>query len=344
MITHFTFLPVIIVAITTIVALFLLKSFSTQMGLLDFPGGRKEHETATPLVGGIAIYLGLITGSLFLPYIPYTMLAASLLVVMLGVWDDRYDISPLIRLFIQLLALCMMVFAGKVALKHFGPLFGKGALHLGVWSVPLTLFGAATLINAMNMIDGLDGLAGSLALLTSLSLTGIAWASGLPSQSLILAMISTALLVFLCFNFPLWPGRKASVFLGDAGSTLIGFILAWFTIDLSQQSATIAPPAVMLWVVAVPIMDLAVVFLKRLKQGRSPFKPGKEHIQDVLMRQGLSRFQSLWVILGMGATGQIVAWGMMLRQVPDSVVLGSFLITFGVYATWNRLISFKSVD
>jgi UDP-GlcNAc:undecaprenyl-phosphate GlcNAc-1-phosphate transferase len=287
------------------------------------------------LVGGIAVYIGMFAGMLCLPHAPYALLGAGLLILSVGVWDDLHDISPRLRLCVQLAALCVMIFAGKVMLDHFGPLFGKGDLHLRWFAIPLTLFGAATLINAMNMVDGLDGLAGSLALTAFLSLCGVAWASGLVYQTAALGVVSAAILAFLCFNFPFWPGKQAGVFMGDAGSTLIGLILAWFTIDLSQQAGSIAPPAIMLWIVALPIMDLAVVFIQRLKQGRSPFKPGKEHIQNVLLEKGFSRTQTVWVILGMALLGQAIAWSMMIAHVPDPIVLGSFLGVFMLY-WWGR--------
>ncbi|MFI4957135.1 MAG: MraY family glycosyltransferase [Gammaproteobacteria bacterium] len=317
------------------VAIVLLKLMAVKVGLLDMPGGRKDHAIATPLVGGIAIYLGLIAGMLLLPtatWMAYvSFMAGGFLILAVGVLDDMHDISARIRLLAQLVALAIMVFWGQVQLNHLGPLFGKGVLGLGWMGVPLTLFGAATVINAMNMMDGIDGLAGSIALMMLTSLFGIAFVSGLPLEAFIIGLVIAPLMAFLCFNFPFWSGKKASVFMGDAGSTLLGFILAWFTIYLSQQPQSIASPAIMLWVVAVPIMDLAVVFIKRLRQGRSPFKPGNEHLYCVLLSKGLSRAQATWVILGLTIITQCVAWGMIRNQWPDSAVLGVFLLAFLIY-------------
>jgi UDP-GlcNAc:undecaprenyl-phosphate GlcNAc-1-phosphate transferase len=330
-----SFLEPLMAFLATILAIVVLKPLSNKVGLLDIPGGRKDHAQATPLVGGIAIYIGLLAGILMLPqgtWMAYgSFLAGGFLIMAVGVLDDMHDISARIRLLAQLVALAIMVFWGEVQLNHLGPLFGKGPLGLGWLGIPLTLFGAATVINSINMMDGIDGLAGSISVLMLTSLFGIAYVSGLPLEAYILGIVIVALLAFLCFNFPFWAGRKAVVFMGDAGSTLIGFIIAWFTIYLSQQPQSIATPAIMLWIVAVPIMDLAVVFLKRLRQGRSPFKPGNEHLYCVLLSKGLSRVQATWVIIGLTVLTQCVAWGMIRNQWPDSAVLSTFLISFFVY-------------
>ena len=323
--------------LATIFAIVVLKPIANKVGLLDIPGGRKDHEAATPLMGGIAIYIGLLVGILMLPratWMAYSsFLTGGFLILAVGVLDDMHDISARIRLLAQLVGLAIMVFWGEVQLHHLGPLFGKGPLTLSWLAIPLTLFGAATVINSMNMMDGIDGLAGSISLLMLTSLFGIAFVSGLPLEAYILGLVIAALVGFLIFNFPLWASKKASVFMGDAGSTLIGFILAWFTIYLSQQPQSIASPAIMLWIVAVPIMDLALVFLKRLRHGRSPFKPGNEHLYCVLLSKGLSRVQSTWVIVGLTLITQCVAWGMIRNHWPDSAVLSAFLISFLIYLT-----------
>lgn len=318
-----------------------LKRISSKVGLLDMPGGRKAHGHPTPLVGGIAIYLGLLTGMLCLPFplgaAYWGLIGAGFVILGIGVLDDLHDISARIRLLAQLIALGMMVFWGGVKLTHLGPLLGNTHIGLGKLGIPLTLFGAATLVNAMNMMDGLDGLAGSIALTMLTSLCGVALLSGDTQAAWVIASLIAAVMAFLCFNFPYWPNKKASLFMGDAGSTLLGFILAWFTIGLSQQPDSVASPAIMLWVVAVPLMDLAVVFLQRLKQGHSPFKPGNEHLYYLLAAKGLSRVQTTWLILGLTAASQVVAWIMIALKWPDAVVLSSFLVVFFLYLAWNML-------
>ena len=192
--------------LATILAIVVLKPIANKVGLLDIPGGRKDHQIATPLVGGIAIYIGLLIGMLMLPmatWMAYTsFLIAALLILTVGVLDDKHDIPARVRLLAQLVALAIMVFWGQVQLNHLGPLFGKGVLNLGWLGVPLTLFGAATVINAMNMMDGVDGLAGSTALMMLISLFGIAFVSGLPLEAYVLGLVITPLIAFLCFNFP----------------------------------------------------------------------------------------------------------------------------------------------
>lgn len=325
--------------LATTFAIVLLTRASHKVGLLDMPGGRKEHGSATPVVGGIAIYLGILAGvTLLLPDIwtAYaSFMGVALLILVVGVLDDLHDISARLRLLVQLVALSLMVFWGHIKLTHLGDLFGHGNIGLNIFGIPLTLFGAATLVNALNMMDGLDGLAGSITLTMLASLCGIAYFSGFMQEAHVLMIIVMTLASFLCFNFPLWPGKKASLFMGDAGSTLLGFILAWFTIDLSQRTGSIASPVIMLWVVAVPLLDLAIVFLKRLKAGRSPFKPGNEHLYYSLIAKGLSRTQSTLVILAMTIVSQLIAWAMIRYHVQDAMVLSAFLVTFLIYLAVN---------
>lgn len=318
-------------------AICVLKRFSNKVGLLDMPGGRKEHKVATPLVGGIAIYLGILAGILCLTptgvwHHDGSFVLASLCILVIGVVDDAYDVSPYIRFAVQLGALSLMIYWGGVQVHVLGNIFGHGNIGLTPgWSTLLTLFGAATLINAMNMLDGLDGLAGGLALTMLASLAGIAFLSGQMLDGQILVMISSAVLAFLCFNFPWRAGQKASVFMGDAGSTLLGFMLAWFTIKLSQQPGSIATPPVMLWVVAVPLMDLAVVFLLRLREGRSPFKPGSEHIYYRLMGLGLNRAHTTWVMVAISLITQLIVWIWIQQKSADAMVFGGFLTVFLIY-------------
>lgn len=320
--------------ITTYMCILLLKPVAYKIGLVDEPGGRKHHAHITPLIGGIAMLLGLFVGLILLSislkdYRGFVL--GSAILVFIGVLDDFHELSARGRLIAQLLALSIMIFWSGVQLENLGNLIGQGDIHLGWIAIPLTLFGAASLVNAVNMLDGLDGLAGSVVAIALVSLMMFAIALHAHTPALLLAVMITAILAYLCFNFP-FPGRKhAWCFMGDAGSMLLGFTLAWFTIALSQQPGTLAPPAIMLWVAAIPLLDLATVFIKRIMTKRSPLAPGRDHIHHTLQNWGLSRRQTLWTIIGLMLAANITAWLFVYFKVAQVWVFGSFVGVFVVY-------------
>jgi len=318
----------------TFLCILLLKPVAYKIQLLDVPGGRKQHLLPTPVIGGIAMLLGAFAALLLLPIslLPFRgLIFGSALLVFVGVLDDIHELSPRGRLIAQLIVLCVMIFWSNIQLHHLGNLTGNSPIILGWFAIPLTLFGAASLINAVNMLDGLDGLSGSIVLIALTSLAFIAYFSGYNPPLLVMGVFIAALVAYLYFNFPL-PGRAQAVcFMGDAGSMLLGFVLAWFTISLSQLPNTLAGPAIMLWVAGIPLLDLATVFIKRLLDKRSPFDAGRDHIHHVLQDWGFSpRMSLLLIILAMLACNA-VAWGMIIYQVADVWALIGFLILFALY-------------
>jgi UDP-GlcNAc:undecaprenyl-phosphate GlcNAc-1-phosphate transferase len=326
--------PLAVCFTLTFICILVLKPVAYKMGLVDWPGGRKEHARPTPLIGGIALLLGFLGALLLLPVslMPFRgLIFGAALLVFVGVLDDYHELSPRGRLLAQLTALTVMIFWSHVQLTDLGNLFGQGEIHLTWFALPLTLFGAASLINAINMLDGLDGQSGSIVLIALCSLMGLAFASGVPDQGMVLGLVVAAVLAYLCFNFPLPWRAHASCFMGDAGSMFLGFILAWFTISLSQQPHTLARPALMLWIAAVPLLDLATVFIKRIRTGRSPLHAGRDHLHHRLQDRGFSKRGTLGVVITATLATNLIAWVMIFCQVPDFWVLLGFLALFGVY-------------
>jgi undecaprenyl-phosphate alpha-N-acetylglucosaminyl 1-phosphatetransferase len=328
-----------VLSFTTIL---LLKPIAEKIDLVDIPGGRKQHASATPLIGGIAMLLGFLMSLLLLPdsLKPFRgLIFGSVLLVFVGMLDDFREISPRGRLIAQISALCVMIFWSHVQLENLGNLFGQGSVHLSWLAIPLTLFGAASLINAINMIDGRDGLSGSITLIALLHLMILACLMGCFAQAMVLSLFIASLMAYLCFNFPLPWRPQASCFMGDAGSMLLGFILAWFTISLSQQPNTLAGPAHMLWIVAIPLLDLATVFIKRMKSKRSPFDAGPDHIYNVLEQKGFSKVATLWILLAATLLTNLAAALMIAFQVPELWVLCGFLGMFAGYYLINTPMS-----
>ena len=222
----------------------MLRRPAERWGLVDHPGGRKRHAAPVPLTGGIAITAGLILAlavsfSAFAQYSAF--FAGVLLLALVGLMDDLGEVSPGTKLLLQVLAALLMTSWGENFLVNLGDLFGTNPINTRHWAIPLTVLAALAVVNAINMLDGLDGLAGSLVLGILLVLTGFAWTIGDANAAKILIVLAGALTGFLFFNLP-WPLRgRHRTFMGDAGSMVLGFAVAWFSVALTQRPGVAVP-------------------------------------------------------------------------------------------------------
>ncbi len=305
--------------------------------LIDIPGGRKSHSGHVPVVGGIAMFISVIATFIFKVPItpPYRCFVfASFLLIFIGVLDDRQEVSPTLRLIMQIMAGLCMIGWGGVSLHNLGNLLFLGDIHLSLLSIPVTLFGIVSVINAINMTDGLDGLAGILVLVAFLLLSVLAlWAQDYYTVN-ILTMFIGALLGFLYYNFGLFKQLRVKVFMGDAGSMFLGFSLAWFAVLLTQGGSAIARPVELLWIMALPLYDFLAVFIRRVCQKRSLFTPDRQHFHYILLDLGFSSrkttlFAGMYALL-LGAFGMALFY----TQVSEGV---SFLIFLGVFAIYFAL-------
>lgn len=320
---------------TTVLLILLLRPVAVATGLVDIPNERKSHRAPTPLVGGVAIFAGLtvafmVAGHSALPVPGREMVSffgAGLLLVLVGVIDDFLELSPAVRFVAQILAALLMVFGAGVVLEDLGHMTWTGALlPLGVLSIPFTVFATVGVINALNMCDGLDGLSGSLALV---SLGGLLLATALwgdPGQAAFLPLLGAAIVGFLVFNLRL-PGRnQALVFMGDAGSMFLGFALTWYAVDLSQGSDASISPASALWFLMLPIFDSVAMMLRRILRGRSPFAPDREHLHHIFLLAGYTVNQTVAIMASLAAMGVLIGLASIQWQVPELLVSGGFLL------------------
>jgi UDP-GlcNAc:undecaprenyl-phosphate GlcNAc-1-phosphate transferase len=317
----------------TAIATAVLSRVGSAVGLIDHPGGRKDHLHPVPLVGGAAIVLALVVGELSLSgaRIPQPYFLAAAILVGISIWDDMNDLHHVPRLAAQVVAVLIMVYGAQVQLHSVGNLLGRGPIGLWVLAVPVTVFAVVGVINAVNMIDGMDGLAGSTSLV-SLAFYGVAASlSGLQGMADLAWLLCGALAGFLVFNirFPWQP--RALVFLGDSGSTLLGFTLAWFAIDLTQGPNRTMPPIAALWVVLLPLADTVSLMARRVRRGCSPFHPDREHIHHFLLAHGFSVNGALALLVGIsvlfGAVG-LLGWRL---GVPEPVLFVAFAGLFFAY-------------
>jgi len=311
-----------------------LKPVALRLGLVDQPGGRKQHEGAVPLVGGMAMFGGFSIVSLFLfssiPYLPVLLLGAGILVVT-GLLDDRLDLSPVTRIILQSTAILFMVYGANTVVHDLGDLLFVGSITLGYVAVAFTVFGVVGVINAINMTDGLDGLAGSLALIMTLALAVVAWNAGLEPERDLLLTLAFTILGFLAFNARTPWQSRARVFMGDAGSMFLGFVLAWFLVHLSQGETRAMAPVTALWIIALPLLDTVTVMVRRVRNGISPFQSDRDHLHHLLLRAGFSVTQIVAIMSGLLASSATLGILGLHAGVPDGVMFMGFIMLTLVY-------------
>ena len=219
-------------------ATLVLSRAAPTLRLVDTPGGRKAHHAPVPLVGGLAIFLALL-GAAFVVGIAtsagYFLFALSI-VIAVGMWDDVAEISPRVKFAIQIVASGIMIWGAGVELTSVGNLLGFNKIGLWIFTVPMTVFAIVGVVNSINMVDGLDGLGGSIAFVAFAWYCAVAAQSGLEVQFKTALIFCGAIAGFLLFNlrFPWQP--RAKVFLGDAGSLMIGFAEEHFGARLPRKA------------------------------------------------------------------------------------------------------------
>jgi UDP-GlcNAc:undecaprenyl-phosphate GlcNAc-1-phosphate transferase len=304
--------------IVTIIFMFVLRPVAVEVGLVDLPGGRKRHGEPVPIIGGIAMVMGLAFGVSLIGAPEYwqpVMLGIYLLVVV-GVVDDRFDIPPTVRLIAQTSTCLLAVFASDLVIAHLGaPLFFDAPL--GLFAPLFTTLVVLSVINAFNIVDGIDGLAGSLAFV---ALFAMAIISVGTDPFVLCVLMLTVVAGFLLFNFPLKGNRAVRAFMGDAGSTSLGLAVACLGIALSQGPTARMSPVVGLWLAAVPVYDLFSAFTRRLLQGGSPFAPDHDHLHHVLMENGLSSRKTLGYLLALAITCAVFGVYGNILNISDGVM------------------------
>jgi UDP-GlcNAc:undecaprenyl-phosphate GlcNAc-1-phosphate transferase len=267
-----------------------LRNFAKEKKLLvDIPDrSRKFHKRATPLTGGIGIFLAVIISTEiyldlnnlkgYMPEFSQKLYIASIPLLLLFLIDDFKTLRPLYRLIIQIALSLYVIFSTDIYLSNLGNLFGFGEVKLGILSIPFTVFCVVGIMNAFNMIDGINGLCAGSAMV---ALLFIGFYSGLMYDSVLIIIIGS-MIGFLIFNLRFF-GKKRGVFLGDSGSNLIGFWVAWCAIYSSQNLIYQVEAITMLWFVSIPLLDCIGLIFSRLFRGIGVTSPGRDHIHHKLM-------------------------------------------------------------
>lgn len=320
------FLPVVVSLISSYFAIKFLIPFANSIDLVDRPNYRKTHAGGVPLIGGVAIFLailiGLLTTNIDLNQ-QKNLLLAMTMVVGIGVVDDHKDISVRTRIIMHIVAVLVFIIYGGVELKSLGFIFGLSEFKLHSWSLLFTIFAVIGVMNAINMIDGIDGLSGSLSLIALLFISYFSWISENTNYLIIASIIIPSVAVFLLFNLGIFGSTK-KIFMGDAGTTLLGLIIAVLLIALSQGDTAAYSPVTALWLLSIPLIDTVSIMLRRVSKGQSPFKPDREHMHHFFIRSGISDRKALIII-------SILSFLMALA--------GSFMQFYGV-AEWIMFVLF----
>lgn len=326
-------LQALIACATTALLIVWMRRPAERLGLIDMPGGRKRHEMATPLTGGLAITISLFCAlSLSLPSLGHyqVLLVAIALLAAVGILDDRGEVGSQTKFGMQVFAALLMTSWGGHYLHSLGDLFGTGQVELLNWSIPLSLFAAVCVINAINTFDGLDGLAGSLMLVMLGYFVFFAWKLGDANATKFLVVLIGAVLGFLLFNAPVsWRGPRT--FMGDTGSQVLGIVVVWFAIELAQPGVGAPPPVTMLWVVGIVLLDFFTITVRRVIRRRNPAAPDRAHLHHLLGRRGFSPARTVVVLTLVNAVFGAVGTAGWLLGVPESVMFAAFLCVGFVY-------------
>ena len=324
-------------ATVTLVALMMLVPNAPRLGLLDNPSHRKRHESPTPMVGGLAIFLGLAASlSVATPLdnvFPF-MIAAGCFVT-LGVIDDRLEINGPLRSCLQAIIITGFLIATSVQVSDLG--LGTeipahpGLMTLGYFFTAVALLG---LVNAFNLIDGLDGLSSGLAIIALVGVGLAATIAGHNNYALSVVVMVAPVLVFWSANVGLL-GSRMKTFLGDAGATFLGFLVGVTLIQSSQAPVSIIEPVFVVWCVAIPVIDTLQVMYHRMKDGRSIFDSDRLHMHYRLVDAGYSK--PCVMVMMLAGNALVVGLGLILTLISPVLSLIVFIALGPIYANWTAL-------
>ena len=309
-----------------------VKSLAERVGAVDVPkDGRRMHDHPIPRMGGLAIFLGFLLSALV--FVPLSqsmrgMLLGAILIVILGIFDDIYALPALPKLLIQIGAALIAVLHGNDIQVISNPnIFSENPYWvLGGWAIPVTVIWIVAITNAVNLIDGLDGLAVGVATISSLSMLVIAM---LVSENVV--ALTTAALAGGCIGFMPYNHNPAKIFMGDTGSTFLGFVLATVSIQGLFKFYTIISFAVPFLMLGLPLFDTCFAIIRRLSKGQNPMSPDRSHVHHRLIDMGFNQKQAVGIlyvisaILGLSAVVLTTSGALKAMMLLCALCLAGFI-------------------
>lgn len=282
----------------------LVKVFAQKVGAIDVPlDDRRMHKQPVPRLGGLAIFFGFIMSIVLFADINKQLrgiLIGAVIIVVLGCIDDVVRLGAGIKFIVQICAALVPVLYGGLKIEAFsnpiGFITGVFWINLGIWSVPITVIWIVAITNAVNLIDGLDGLAVGVSTISSITLLLISLSLGNPAVAIITAALAGGCIGFLPYNI-----NPAKMFMGDTGATFLGFILATVSIQGLFKVYALISFAVPFLILGLPIFDVIVAVFRRLSKGQSPAKADRSHIHHRLIDMGFSQKQAVAILYTLSA-------------------------------------------
>jgi UDP-GlcNAc:undecaprenyl-phosphate GlcNAc-1-phosphate transferase len=315
----------------SLLSIFLLSFIAVKINLVDAPDARKLHDGNVPLVGGLSIFLGVASALLFFPVFGQqitALMVAAVLILVIGLLDDHYDIKVRYRLFTQFMAAVVITIGGGMMIETLGVFGSEGSFQLGIFSLPFTIFCIMVAINAFNFLDGIDGLTGLLFLIAMFAIIMCAPLNAGNARTLILPLIFIAAVVpYMAFNLGLL-GKRNRVFLGDAGSMLLGLVAVWLLIRYTQGEGKMFSPVTALWIIAIPLLDMLSIVTRRSRNGKAPFEPDRNHLHHLFMDRGMSDRKALIVIGSLAVVFAAIGVISEAYGFSQLIMLGLFLALF----------------
>lgn len=296
------YLTLLICFITSIIMTPLVKKIAIKIGAVDRPNSRKVHTRIMPRLGGFAIYISFIVGILVLQpksEVAVPIIIGSIIIIITGILDDLVELSAKYKLIGQLIAAFVVVLNG-VQVQYINLPFG-GVLEFGILSIPLTILWIVGITNAINLIDGLDGLAAGVSSIALITISGMAIFKGDVFVSSLALIVLGSTLGFLIYNF-----HPAKIFMGDTGALFLGYIISVLSL-LGFKNVTMISLIVPVIILGVPISDTVFAIIRRLVNKQPLAEADKSHLHHCLLRLGYSHRQTVLIIYGLAALFSVSA-------------------------------------
>ena len=281
-----------------------VKNFAHKVGAIDVPkDARRMHKKPIPRLGGLAIYGGFLCSILIFGQLDETMLCVLLgaaIIVALGIFDDVLALGAKLKFVVQIVAAAIPVCIGDLQIGLFtnlNPLSDTPFVHLGILAVPATIIWIVGITNAVNLIDGLDGLAVGVSSIAAITMLAVALLTGNMPIAITMAALAGACIVFMPYNL-----NPAKIFMGDTGSTFLGYMLATVSIMGLFKFYAVISFAVPFLILGLPIFDTANAIIRRVAAGRSPMSPDRGHVHHKLIDMGFNQKQAVAILYAISAT------------------------------------------
>lgn len=281
-----------------------VKNFAHKVGAIDVPkDARRMHKKPIPRLGGLAIYGGFLCSILIFGQLDEAMLCVLLgaaIIVALGIFDDVLALGAKLKFVVQIVAAAIPVCIGDLQIGLFtnlNPLSDTPFVHLGILAVPVTIIWIVGITNAVNLIDGLDGLAVGVSSIAAITMLAVALLTGNMPIAITMAALAGACIGFMPYNL-----NPAKIFMGDTGSTFLGYMLATVSIMGLFKFYAVISFAVPFLILGLPIFDTANAIIRRVAAGRSPMSPDRGHVHHKLIDMGFNQKQAVAILYAISAT------------------------------------------